>query len=117
MLNQSIAEYKRALQITKQWPVAFAALGNIYGLSGDKKEAKNILDTLNLLSAQRFVTSYGVALIYAALNEKDQAFQWLSKAYDERSNWLVWLKSDPRWSIIRSDKRFADLVNKVGLPE
>ena len=52
MFKQSIAEYKRALQITKQWPVAFAALGNVYGLSGDKKEAKNILDTLNLLSAK-----------------------------------------------------------------
>ena len=117
MFKESIAEYKRGLQITMQWPVAFAALGNVYGLSGDKKEAKNILDTLNLLSAKRFVTSYGVALVYAALNEKDQAFQWLNKAYDERSHWLVWLRSDPRWNNIRSDKRFAALVNNVGLPE
>jgi adenylate cyclase len=117
MFNQSIAEYKRVLQIAMQWPVAFAALGNVYGLSGDKKGAKNILDTLNLLSAKRFVTSYGVALVYAALNEKDQAFQWLNKAYDERSHWLVWLRSDPRWINIRSDKRFAALVNNVGLPE
>jgi tetratricopeptide (TPR) repeat protein len=117
MFNQSIAEYKRVLQIAMQWPVAFAALGNVYGLSGDKKGAKNILDTLNLLSAKRFVTSYGVALVYAALNEKDQAFQWLNKAYDERSHWLVWLRSDPRWINIRSDKRFAALVNNVGLPQ
>ena len=91
MFKESIAEYKRVLQIAMQWPVAFAALGNVYGLSGDKKGAKNISDTLNLLSAKRFVTSYGVALVYAALNEKDQAFQWLNKAYDERSHWLVWL--------------------------
>ena len=117
MFKESIAEYKRGLQITMQWPVAFAALGNVYGLSGDKKEAKNILDTLNLLSARRFVTSYGVALVYAALNEKDQAFQWLNKAYDERSHWLVWLRTDPRWINIRPDKRFATLVNNVGLPE
>ena len=117
MFKESIAEYKRALQMTMQWPVAFAALGNIYGLSGDKKGAKNILDTLNLLSAKRFVTSYGVALVYAALNEKDQAFQWLNKAYDERSHWLVWLRVDPRWNNIRSDKRFAALVNNVGLPQ
>ena len=117
MFKESIAEYKIGLQMTMQWPVAFAALGNVYGLSGDKKEAKNILDTLNLLSARRFVTSYGVALVYAALNEKDEAFQWLNKAYDERSHWLVWLRTDPRWINIRSDKRFAALVNKVGLPE
>ena len=100
-----------------QWPVAFAALGNVYGLSGDKKEAKNILESSNLLSARRFVTSYGVALVYTALNEKDQAFQWLNKAYDERSHSLVRLRTDPRWINIRSDKRFAALVDKVGLPE
>ena len=51
------------------------------------------------------------------LGEKDKAFEWLNKAYDERSNWLVWLKADPRWAPLRTDKRYTELVNKVGLPE
>ncbi len=50
------------------------------------------------------------------LGEKEKTFVWLNKAYDERSHWLVWLKSDPRWISIQSDKRFVELVNNVGLP-
>lgn len=117
MYPEAIAEYKKVLDVSKNWPVALAAIGNVYGLSGKKAEAQIILDTLTSLSTKRFVTSYGVALVYAGLGEKDQAFFWLNKAFDERSNWLVWLKTDPRWALIRYDKRFAELVNRVGLPD
>ena len=48
--------------------------------------------------------------------KKIKTFFWLEKAFEERSNWLVWLKTDPRWNSIKSDKRFAELVNRVGLP-
>ncbi len=58
-----------------------------------------------------------MALVYAGLDQKEQAFLWLNKALEERSNWLVWLKTDPRWIPILSDKRFPRLVNSVGLPE
>jgi hypothetical protein len=42
--------------------------------------------------------------------QKDVAFEWFDKAFDERSNWLVWLRVDPRWNAIRSDPRFLELV-------
>ena len=76
-----------------------------------------VLDTLKSLMPGRFVTSYGVALVYTGIGEKEQAFAWLDKAVEERSHWLVWLKSDPRWDPLRPDKRFAKIVNAVGLPE
>ena len=113
----AIAEYKKALNVAVNWPVALAAIGSVYGESGDKANAQKILDTLNSLLSKKFVTSYGVALVYAGLGETEQAFAWLNKAYEERSNWLVWLKSDPRWAPLKSDKRFKELVNKVGLPQ
>lgn len=116
MYPEAIAEYKKALKVTADWPVALAQIGNVYGVSGNKAEAKKILDTLTSLSSKKFVTSYGMALVYVGLGENDQAFQWLNNAYNERSHWLVWLKSDPRWIPIRSDKRFASLVNNIGLP-
>jgi TolB-like protein/Tfp pilus assembly protein PilF len=117
MYSEAVNEYEHTLNVINNWPVALAAIGYVYGVSAKKAEAQRILDTLGSLSARIFVTSYGVALIHAAMDEKDQTFLWLNKAFDERSNWLVWLKTDPRWNIIRSDKRFAELVNKVGLPE
>lgn len=116
MYKESINEYQKSLLYAKDWPVSIAGLGNVYGFWGKSAEAKKMLDRLEELSAQgKFVTPYGVALIYCSLGNKDKTFEWLNKAYEGRSHWLVWLKLDPRWSTIRSEKRFTDLVNKIGL--
>ena len=113
--DQAIHEYKSTLDINVDWPVGLAALGHVYGASGDSQNAKQVLNRLHELSTKKFVTSYGVALVYAGLGEKDEAFNWLNKAYDERSNWLVWLKTDPRFNSIRNDERFAELINRIGI--
>ena len=117
MYPQAIAEFKTILANAPHWSVAMAQIGNVYGVSGDKINSQKVLDTMLLLSKKQFVTAYGVALVYAGLNEKDNVFTWLNKAYEERSNWMVWVKSDPRWIPFQSDKRYAELVNRVGLPQ
>jgi hypothetical protein len=71
---------------------------------------------LKRLSGQKFVTPYGVALVYAGLDENDAAFEWLNKAFDEKSHWLVWLRLDPRWNGLRHDPRFSDLVSRMRFP-
>ena len=50
------------------------------------------------------------------MNRKDDAFAWLDKAFDERSHWLVWLRPDPRWKIIRDDPRFDALIERLRYP-
>jgi len=57
-----------------------------------------------------------VALVYAALGDKEQAFAWLDKAFAERSHWLMWLRLDPRWKTLRGDPRFAALVERLKYP-
>ena len=57
--------------------------------------------------------SYLFALVYAGLGEKDHAFAWLEKAYEERSGALPYLKVNPSWDPLRSDPRFEGLVAKV----
>ena len=116
MYKEALEEYQTAQTIAPNWVPTVAGIGNIYGLTGQKIEAKKILDSLKEMSAQKYVTPYGVALVYAGLGETDKVFEYLEKAYQDRSNWLVWLKLDPRWDSVRSDKRFIDLVKKVGLP-
>jgi TolB-like protein/Tfp pilus assembly protein PilF len=113
---EAIAQYRESLKYIRNWTVALAGIGNIYGEEGKKGEAMKMLDTLNSLSSKQFVTSYGVALVYTGLGDKDNTFDWLEKAYDERSNYLVWFHRDPRWASIRSDKRYMELVKKIGLP-
>ncbi len=56
-----------------------------------------------------------MAIIYAGLGEKEQAFAWLEEAYADRSARLPFLKIEPRFDSLRSDPRFADLVRRVGL--
>ncbi len=64
-----------------------------------------------------YIAPYNVAVIYAGLGEKDQAFTWLNRAYDDRSYTLVeYLTTDARLDSLRSDPRFDELRRRTGLP-
>ena len=71
---------------------------------------------MNELTKEEYVTPYGMALIFAGLNDREQAIHWLQKAYEDRSHWLVWLNLDPRFDNVRSDPRFADLLRRMHFP-
>jgi eukaryotic-like serine/threonine-protein kinase len=118
--------YEDAISNTKR---AYVLVGNDYaaelfsnatGKSGydgaQKLLAKQNLEPLLELSKQKYVSPLEIAALYARLDQKDEAFQWLEKAYQDRSGLLVFLKMDPDWDPIRSDPRFADLVKRIGLP-
>ena len=92
-----------------------ALLGHAYAASGNKEEARKVLAELKHLSSQRYVSPYTIAAIYTGLGERDQAFDWLERAFDERDIWLMNMKVDPVFSSLRSDKRFIDLLRRTGL--
>jgi serine/threonine-protein kinase len=115
MFNEAIAEFKKALQISEGDSNELAALGHAYALSGRHGEARKIAAELKERSTQTYVQPLWIALIHAALGEKDQAFDWLQRAYDDRSVWLVYLKVDPLFNPLRNDARFANLLRRVGL--
>ena len=91
-------------------------LGLAYALAGRKDEANKILNELLELNKQRYVTPAAFANLYIGLGNKDEAFVWLEKAFQERSNYLAYLKVFPILDPLRSDPRFAGLVQRVGLP-
>jgi Tol biopolymer transport system component len=93
-----------------------ALLARTYALSGRKSEALTLLDELNELSTQHYVSSYRIAAVYAALGDKDRAFKWLDHAYEARDGWLIWLAVDPVVDSLRSDERFTELLRRIGLP-
>jgi tetratricopeptide (TPR) repeat protein len=111
--DDAIDELARAERALPEWAVAIAALGHAQGAAGRAGEARATLRRLEALSSRRYVTPYGVALVHAALGEDDAAFRWLRRAYDERAHWLVWLSRDPRFSSLRRDPRFGDLVARI----
>ncbi len=111
---EAIAEFETASRLDDS-PVILAALGRAYAVSGKRGEAQKVLEELKELSQRRYVSPYLMAIIYTGLRKKDQAFEWLEEAYQDRSDWLAWLKVDPRLDSLRSDPRFTDLLGRVGL--
>jgi TolB-like protein/Flp pilus assembly protein TadD len=112
---EAIAEMRKALDLSEGDTNELAALGHAYAVSHQAGEAKKILDQLKERSQQTYVQPSLIALIHVGLGDKNQAFDWLQKAYDDRSAGLLYLKVDPAFDGVRPDPRFLDLIRKVGL--
>jgi len=118
MFEEAIAGFQRAITVTKGADkiLAMASLGHVYAMSGRKTEARKMLAELQSLSEHSYVPAHDVALVYAGLGEKEKAFAWLEKAYEEHSFNLSHLNVEPRFDSLRSDPHFADLLRRIGLP-
>jgi DNA-binding winged helix-turn-helix (wHTH) protein/TolB-like protein len=114
--DDALSEFREAQAAFGNWPVLVAARGSVQAMAGRTNDAREAAAELLALSESRFVTSYGVALIYSGLDEKEAAFHWLERAFAERSHWLVWLSLDPRWANLRADPRFSVLVSQMKFP-
>jgi TolB-like protein/DNA-binding winged helix-turn-helix (wHTH) protein/Flp pilus assembly protein TadD len=115
MYEAAIAELRQAAKLSENNPIDLGALGHVYAVSGHRREALQILEELRQHSAKRYVSGYEFALIYAGLGKLEKAFQWLDKAFQEHSTWMLHLRVDPRLDPLRSDPRFQDLLRRVGL--
>ena len=113
--EEAILELKKAVEISKGGPNLVASLANAYATSGDRARAEELLKELKDKQKHRYVSAFNIAIVYAGLGEKDQAFAWLEKAYQERSLAVWSIKAGPRFDDLRSDPRFADLLLKLKL--
>jgi TolB-like protein/DNA-binding SARP family transcriptional activator len=117
MYEKTIAHLQKALAVSPGSPDRVGALGHAHAVFKRRGYARKALKELHKLSERRFVSAYDFAIIYVGLDEADQAFKWLERAYEERSfSMLMSLKAEPRLDALRSDPRFQDLVRRVGLP-
>jgi len=85
--------------------------------AGYRSDAEKVLEQLIALSKDRYVTPYGVARIYNALGEKDEALHWLETSYHQQAEWLLLLKVDSRFDDLRSNPRFEDLMRRMNFPK
>jgi DNA-binding winged helix-turn-helix (wHTH) protein/tetratricopeptide (TPR) repeat protein len=115
MYREAIAEFQRAVALSGDDLRVIANLGHAYAVSGKRDKAQRILAESKRQSKRRYISPYMIAIIHVGLDEKDQAFEWLEKAYDDRSVWMCFLKVDPRLDNLRSDPRFVDLLRHMGL--
>src|SRR5438270_14009508 len=100
-------------------PGVMAALLHAYASSGDRTNAKQLLVRLIHLGNQRYVEPVFIADAYAGLTDKDHAFECLSKYTTHPIMYVASLKikADPRLDNLRSDRRYRELLQKMGLPQ
>jgi serine/threonine protein kinase/tetratricopeptide (TPR) repeat protein len=113
---QSAEAFQKSVELFDD-PTMKGWVAREYALSNRKEEARKMLDELKSLSRQQYVSPYMIAIGYAALNEREQAYEWLSKVADEKSYYVVWLKVDPVWDAFRTEARFQDILRRIGLPQ
>jgi tetratricopeptide (TPR) repeat protein len=115
-LLDAISEYQKAIEMSHGDQGPRVSLAGAYLAAGRRAEGENILRDLERESKSAHASPYLIATIYAALGQKDRAFEFLQKAYLEKDLDLTWfLKADPRVDSLRSDPRFADLLRRVGM--
>jgi DNA-binding winged helix-turn-helix (wHTH) protein/TolB-like protein len=112
----AISEAKMAIGYAENSEAMLAVLGSIYAKAGQRDEAIKILDVLHgRLDGGEYVPALNMAFLYASLGDKDQAFKWLDKAFDERETKLASINLEPVFDSLHADRRFAELVRRIGL--
>lgn len=115
-LHEAISEYQKAVEMSGGDQDVLASLAHAYAAIGRQAEAETIFRNLERKSHQVYVPPYLIATVYAGLNNRDKAFEFLERAYRARALELPSsLKADPRLDSLRADARFQNLLNRVGL--
>lgn len=112
----AIPELKKAVELSHGTPLMVSALAYAYGRSGNQAEAERWLADLQSKSKTEYVSPYYFAIACIGLGRRDQAIDWLEKAFADRSNGLVFLKVEPELDDLRSDPRFVALQQKLSFP-
>jgi TolB-like protein/DNA-binding winged helix-turn-helix (wHTH) protein/Tfp pilus assembly protein PilF len=115
MDKEAVAELQKAVQLSGRSPICMADLARAYVASGKMNEAMKLLSDLKKSSNASFTNAPHIAMIYASMGDNDQAMHWLERAYEERFNPSILLRSgfDP----LRSDPRFEEFTRRIGLPD
>ncbi len=113
--NEGLQELEQAISLSGRNPLYVAHLGYIYALSGKQAKALQTIDELQKPRPGRYFNPADVALIHVGLQQKNEAFAWLEKAYDQRFNPSTLRR--PAFDTLRTDPRFLALLRRIGLAQ
>jgi serine/threonine-protein kinase len=112
--DDAIALYTRAQDTTN---LPSSGLAITYARMGRQREARNILARLVQAREKRYVSAPLIAAVSTALGDKEEAFRWLERAYEEHSGVLQWIAFLPEFRALHSDARFPDLLRRISAPQ
>lgn len=115
MYEAAITEYERTISVFGKSPELLAHLGYVYAVSGRREAAQKVLDELEESSKRHYVSSFYRALVCVGLDQKEEAFEWLERGYQEHDVNLVSLAVEPTLANLREDPRFTRLLQLMRL--
>jgi serine/threonine-protein kinase len=118
MIEEGISEIKIAIEMSNgkiaNWK---SDLAYAYAKVGKMDEAREILVDLLRIYEQSHMSETEIAGVYVSLGEKDQAMEWLEKAFERHAGYLVWINDEVSFEDFRPDPRFKALLKKIGFPD
>ncbi len=115
--EKAIQEFQCIYKLDEESYMALGFMGYAYALSGQRAEAENLLNILTDISLRKHVSPYSMVVIRLGLGQNDEVLEMLDRLYEERNEWLVWLKVSPELRELRTHPRFQLLLKKVGFPD
>lgn len=116
MYDKAIEQYKKAIPLSGNSPDEPATLAYAYAKSGHRTQALQTIGELVKRSERSYVPSTLIAATYAAVGDHQEASRWLHKAVQQRDGVLVFMNVDPIFEDLRSDPRYSEIIQAVGLP-
>jgi Flp pilus assembly protein TadD len=113
-MPEATSEFEKANSLSPENVRVSSMLGLAYAKTGRQAEARRLVEEMLSLSRKRYVSPALIAIVQIGLGEKDKAFDWLNKACLDRSDWMIFLNTDPLFDPLRADPRFRDLLTRVG---
>ncbi|HKO00606.1 MAG TPA: tetratricopeptide repeat protein, partial [Thermoanaerobaculia bacterium] len=110
--TEAIDTFQRALEVDRV-PILMAMLGHTHAIAGHRTQAEEVLTALEYESQSRYISPYDLAVIHAGLGEKEAALRELTRAFEDRSAWMVFLSVDPRLDPLREEAEFREIHAKL----
>jgi tetratricopeptide (TPR) repeat protein len=116
-LEEANEQFQAIYRQEEESYLALGFMGYAHALAGQRAEAETLLNVLQEVSKRKYVSPYSVLVIHLGLGPERRVFELLEQLYEERNDWLVWLKVSPELRSVRNNPRFKDLLRRVGFPD
>jgi serine/threonine-protein kinase len=113
--GDALAAFREVARLTGNDPQQRTLIARATALDGDVAAARRVLAEVEAQAQSRYISHYSLAVVHAALGDRDAAFRELDQAVAERSSWMIYVAVNPRLDALRDDPRFQDILKRVGL--
>ena len=114
--DNSIKAYEKAISLSGGLAEILGGLGHAYGMAGNEKEAKRVLNKMNDYSQKIYISPVQIAFVYAGLRDVDNTLRLLERTYSEKSWELIFMRTEPWFQHLHSDSRFKSIIERIKFP-